>query len=233
MVVDLIRRGYRVEYVPEAKSFEYVSASARDEMKRRRRMTAGGFQFMAMSGKILPKGNFLEVWKIVSHKYLRNLPEAKSFEYVSASARDEMKRRRRMTAGGFQFMAMSGKILPKGNFLEVWKIVSHKYLRNLMPIFMILALLANILGVIFSSNTGGFFGLQYPNNWVLLILQLGFYGLALLGNLFPKKSQSKLSKLLYLPTFFVNSNLAMLSGLFLFLQDKESHLWERVQRVEE
>ena len=39
-----------------------------------------------------------------------------------------------------------------------------------------------------------------------------------------------LGKLLYLPTFLVNSNLAALSGLYLYLTGKQTHLWQRVRR---
>jgi len=176
IVVDLIRRGYRVEYVPEARSFEYVSASAKDEIKRRRRMNAGGFQIISMSRELLPKGKWLEIWKIVSHKYLRTL----------------------------------------------------------LPFAMIIVLAANVAAVILPANNASqsFILLGKPYNWIFLFLQIGFYILALIGNIFPKKGKSKIKKIMYLPTFFVNSNLAIISGLFMFLQDEDSHIWERVERFE-
>ena len=55
-----------------------------------------------------------------------------------------------------------------------------------------------------------------------------FYGLALIGS--RVSMRGLLGKLLYLPTFLVNSNLAALSGLYFYLTDKQAHLWQRVQR---
>jgi cellulose synthase/poly-beta-1,6-N-acetylglucosamine synthase-like glycosyltransferase len=43
MALRLIQRGYRVVYTPQARSWERVSLSARDEMARRARIVAGRY----------------------------------------------------------------------------------------------------------------------------------------------------------------------------------------------
>ncbi|KPJ89076.1 MAG: hypothetical protein AMJ53_16090 [Gammaproteobacteria bacterium SG8_11] len=48
MVLDMIHRGYRVVYTPQARSFEYVSQTAKDEIVRRVRMNAGLYPPVAM-----------------------------------------------------------------------------------------------------------------------------------------------------------------------------------------
>jgi cellulose synthase/poly-beta-1,6-N-acetylglucosamine synthase-like glycosyltransferase len=162
------------------------------------------------------------------------VPEARSYEYVSASAKDEIIRRRRMNAGGFQIISMSGKLLPKGNWLEIWKIISHKYLRTILPFALLIILGTNIIAVMNQGEnvSRSFLMLGFPYGWIFLILQLIFYLLSLVGNLFPERGQGKLKKLLYLPTYFVNSNIAILSGLLLFFIDENSHIWERVERFD-
>jgi hypothetical protein len=63
---------------------------------------------------------------------------------------------------------------------------------------------------------------------LLLLGQLGFYGAAALGSY--RHSSGKLGKLLYLPTYLVNSNLAALLGLGRFLANKQTTRWQRVPR---
>lgn len=71
IILDLMRRGYRVIYVPDAHSFEYVSLTAQDEIERRTRMNAGLYQTMSLSKHLLPFQNPLLVWQVISHKYFR------------------------------------------------------------------------------------------------------------------------------------------------------------------
>ena len=71
--MQIIRRGYRLIYVPDAKSVERISLSAQDEITRRTRINAGRYQAIAMARQILPLHRPLIVWQIFSHKFLRPL----------------------------------------------------------------------------------------------------------------------------------------------------------------
>jgi cellulose synthase/poly-beta-1,6-N-acetylglucosamine synthase-like glycosyltransferase len=162
------------------------------------------------------------------------VPGARSYENVSASAQDEMVRRARIIAGRYQALALATRLLPWRRPLVAWQVVSHKYLRPLVPFAMIAALLANLAALIWpaeaviSRTLSPLLALAPPYNLVLLVLQILFYGLALIGS---RVSMSGISgKLLYLPTFLVNSNLAALSGLYLYLTGEQTHLWQRVRR---
>lgn len=147
------------------------------------------------------------------------VPEARSFEYISATARDEMVRRSRMNAGKYQAMSLSFRLLPFNRPLVIWQIISHKYCRALLPLGFIGVLLANILIVLLQAN---------PFYLIFLLLQLFFYAVALLGN--RVKFRGVLGKLIYLPTYLFNSNLAILSGLYGYLTNKQTNVWERVRR---
>ena len=96
---------------------------------------------------------------------------------------------------------------------------------------MILALLANLLAVVLPATASGFTGMLWlasPWNWVFLGLQAAFYGLAALGRVVGKRG--KLGRLLYLPTFLVDSNYAALKGLIRYATGKQTAVWQRVAR---
>lgn len=155
-------------------------------------------------------------------------PAARSYETVSKTARDEIVRRTRMVAGAYQTVAMAAELLPFNRPLVLWQVISHKYLRAYVPFAMILALISNLALTLFPPQSGSFWQLAYPFNWIFLGLQAAFYALAVFGNFV--RFKGPLGKLLYLPTFLVNSNYAVLMGLFSFLTNKNVHLWQRVER---
>ncbi len=151
------------------------------------------------------------------------VPEARSLEYISATARDEMVRRSRMNAGKYQAISLSFNLLPFNRPLVIWQIISHKYCRAFLPFGFIGALLTNILIVLLQSNSPSAFFY-----WILLILQIAFYGAAGVGN--RVKFQGVLGKMFYLPTYLVNSNMAILHGFYGYLSKKQTNVWERVRR---
>jgi cellulose synthase/poly-beta-1,6-N-acetylglucosamine synthase-like glycosyltransferase len=163
-------------------------------------------------------------------------PKAYSYETVSSSAQDEIVRRTRMIAGRYQAMSLAFKIMPWKRPLVVWQVVSHKFLRPLVPFFMIGALLTNISLAVWppvapgNSSIGALILLASPHNWGFLLLQVLFYGLAFLGIHQPIRGPMR--KILYLPAFLVNSNLAALIGFYRYISGKRDHIWQRVNRNE-
>lgn len=158
---------------------------------------------------------------------------ARSFETVSLSAQDEIVRRARINAGRIQTLKGAWNLLPVQNPLILWQVISHKYLRLVVPFCMIGLLLTNALAVFFPPRETGlsFWKITSPFNWIFLLAQMAFYFLAILGNLFNK--DQKLKKLLYIPTFLFNSNLAVLAGFNQSLRKKNNVLWKRVARAKE
>jgi cellulose synthase/poly-beta-1,6-N-acetylglucosamine synthase-like glycosyltransferase len=158
-------------------------------------------------------------------------PEAKSIERVSPSAQDEITRRTRINAGRFQAITMAKQILPRDQPLLVWQILSHKFLRPIVPFFMIGAALFNLLAVLFPPSAKGLWILSRPYSVIFLGLQFLFYALAWIGmKTGDRGEQNKLVRLFYIPTFLTNSNFAALMGFVRFLRGNQSHLWERIQR---
>lgn len=154
--------------------------------------------------------------------------EAKSSERVSLTAQDEVKRRARINAGRYQSFALMKQTLPVKNPMVMWQIFSHKFLRLMLPFLMIAAAITNLAIVLLPSSKDSFWLLGKPYGIILLISQALFYGLALIGDYLPKTG--KLARLLYLPTFLTNSNIASLQGFIRFLRGGQLHLWERIDR---
>ena len=176
--------------------------------------------------------DFYIAMQIVRNGYrLVYVPEAKSVERVSPSARDEIARRTRINAGRFQAITMAGQILPFNRPLLVWQILSHKFLRPIVPFFMIGAAISNLLAVLFPPRAQGLWILSKPYSMLFLGLQILFYLVAWVGSkVVNRGEQNRLIRLFYLPTFLTNSNYAALMGFFRFLRGSQSHMWERIQR---
>jgi len=151
-------------------------------------------------------------------------PKARSYEHVSQTAADEFTRRRRMNAGLYQTISMSSTLLPLNRPLLLWEIISHKYLRVFVPFAMILC-----FGINFAL-----FVEDYSNNVrasiyiIAFITQIAFYSMAVIGNVI--KFQGLAGKIFYLPAFLVNSNFAILAGLYTFLTDNQPHIWKQARR---
>jgi biofilm PGA synthesis N-glycosyltransferase PgaC len=157
-------------------------------------------------------------------------PRARSVEIASTDPREELIRKTRIVAGRYQIMGFSLPLLPFRRPLVVWQIISHKYLRPLVPLFMITALLANVFALLVGVTGPGnpWIALRSPASEVLLAVQLAFYLLAVLGN--SVKSTGWLGRILYLPTYLVVSNYAALLGLIRYFSGRQTALWKKVQR---
>jgi len=121
-------------------------------------------------------------------------------------------------------------MLPLNRPRVVWQVISHKFMRPLVPLAMIGALVSNVWLALHPprgrQNRWG--ALAPPVGAFLLGGQGLFYGLAWLGH--RAEGREEAAKILYLPAFLVNSNLAALAGLFRHLSRQQSTRWERVRR---
>lgn len=162
------------------------------------------------------------------------VPTARSFERASSSAEGEIIRRKRIIAGRYQAIFKASKILPFNQPALVWQIISHKFMRPLVPFFMIGAFLANLIAVLRPRPNNGkrnIWNLAQPFNYIFLTLQFIFYGSAWIGRYQEKPGKTgKFRKLIYLATFLFNSNLAALQGFLEYIKGEQSHIWERVSR---
>lgn len=157
-------------------------------------------------------------------------PQAHSVEGSSLTEHDESVRRSRIVAGRYQAMLMAGSILPWQNPLLIWQIVSHKFMRPLVPLVMIVAFLATLAACIWppAAQELPWLYLATPFNLIFLGAELFISFLAVFGG--SLKDRGFLGKLLYIPTFLVNSNLAAIFGLYSFFTGRQTALWKRARR---
>ncbi len=141
-------------------------------------------------------------------------PEALAFEEAPRSVRDEMARRIRLGAGGFQALGLCWRSLLFWRGAYAWAFWSHKVLRWLSPFCMLAALLTN------SALAG-----SQPFDG-LLALQVEFYALAAAGAILERSGR----RLLLAPRYFVAMNLALMMGFFRFVTGTQRVTWKRVAR---
>lgn len=215
----------------EGTYWKYESWIKRNE-SRFNTCTAAAGEILAVRRNLFPEklpqvvnDDFYILLNIIKKGYrVAYVPEAESWERVSQSVQDEIKRRARITAGRFQALSNSIRWLPWNNPVAIWQIISHKYFRLFIPFAMIMALVSNIYLVFFPPQNMQIAPDFY--NW-LCVFQIIFYLMAALGI---RMKFEGVSRILYLPAFLVNSNIAAVKGLFRFLRKKQDTRWERVNR---
>jgi Glycosyltransferases, probably involved in cell wall biogenesis len=145
--------------------------------------------------------------------------KAVAHEETAPSISAEFHRRARIGAGGFQSLCWLLPLLSPHYGLVSFAFWSHKVLRWLCPVFMALALLANLLLM------------THPLYAVFFVLQLGFYAVAFAGRFLPNRGA--LSKLVRLSSMFVEMNAALAVGFYRWASRRQSGAWKRTARSQE
>jgi poly-beta-1,6-N-acetyl-D-glucosamine synthase len=147
-------------------------------------------------------------------------PDAYAVETAAASIKEELKRKIRICAGGWQSIQRLGKRLtPLQQPLLFFQYFSHRVLRwTVNPFLMLLILFSNAI-LAFSDQR--FFA--------VLILQFLFYASSFAGFLLEQR-QLKL-KMFFLPYYFCIMNYSVAVGLVRFLKRSQSALWEKNSRM--
>lgn len=136
-------------------------------------------------------------------------PEAIAFDPQPLDPQLEQVRKRRTLAGNFQMLfRYPGWLLPWGHRLW-WQLISHKYLRLVLPLLLVAILVANtqLLGSRFFQAT--------------LLLQGIAYTLAGAGLLWPGAK----ARLLSLPAGFVFLNIAVVRAFLYYLTAPDLQRW--------
>lgn len=147
-------------------------------------------------------------------------PRAVSVEEVAGTFEKEFRRKVRIVNRGWRaVMSMKRLLNPVAYPAFAWKLISHKLLRWLVPLFLAAVLVANI----FLLGSGRLY-------WVLLAAQLLFYGLAALGAIARKSHE--LSLLLYVPYYFCLVNAASARGIIEAHRGKTYTTWSTAREAD-
>lgn len=144
---------------------------------------------------------------------------AVSWETPVTRMSDEVVRRQRISAARYRLL-LDRSNWYWGNPLVLFMQFSHKFLRLMLPLLMLSALVFSLVAVVFFS--GGL--------WLSLALigQLCVYALALVGY-YAEKAGRKLP-LVGVIYYIVSGNWASILGLIRYMTGRQSVAWERVQR---
>lgn len=147
-------------------------------------------------------------------------PEAYAVETAAASVKEELKRKIRICAGGWQsIQRLASRLSFRKTPMLYFQYVSHRVLRwTINPFLMILMLLINL-----QLATNSDFYLR------LLMVQTLFYALSAAGYFLESKSLK--IKIFFLPYYFCIMNYAVVIGLFRFLRKTQSAVWEKNIRM--
>ncbi len=147
-------------------------------------------------------------------------PEAYAAETASDNVKEELKRKVRIAAGGWQAMARLRSILiPFPNPVLTFQYISHRVLRwSISALALPVILVLNYFLIELSPLYEGLF-----------YLQILFYVMALLGWFLENRS-IKL-KVLFVPYYFLMMNYAVFAGFFRWLKGSQKATWERAKRA--
>lgn len=141
--------------------------------------------------------------------------EAISRETAVSTAKHEFSRKVRIITQGMRALILRKRLLnPFRHGFYSLVLFSHKLLRRLVPVFLLLFLAASFLA---SSHARLYF--------YAAIAQLAFYGLAAAGYLLRKQQWGK-SKLFYVPFFYCMANAAALVAVLKLLGGRRIELWQ-------
>ena len=214
-----------VESKGEGLYWKYESAIKTADSKVNSLMGAAGelVSFRSKLVKDLPLDtildDFMQTFYILQQDHdMLYEPKAKAEETSSASIEEELKRKVRIAAGGWQSMARLPFMLNVFKRpVQAWMYVSHRVLRWSITAFALpILLLVNAL--LYGQN---------PILDVLLLGQVAFYSIALIGHLNRTKQLPGPVMAIY---YFCVMNYAVIAGFKRFLANSQNASWERSKR---
>lgn len=165
--------------------------------------------------------DFIQTMRICQQGFrVKYEPESFAAETASDNVTEELKRKVRIAAGGWQSMARLWPILiPIPNPLLTFQYISHRVLRW--------SISALALPVIFILN---YFIMDVaPIYTYLFYAQIAFYLLALLGWFLENRAIRV--KALFVPYYFLMMNYAVFAGFLRWLKGSQKATWERAKRA--
>jgi len=139
-------------------------------------------------------------------------PEAVVYETATQNINEELDQKTRILAQGFKGALRLKNELFGLSPLGIFEILFHKILRWWVGLYLIFIFLLNLTL------------LNKPLYVILLISQLIFYILALVGFLLRHKSKIKI---FYIPFYFCLVNFAALAALWKFIRKDQTHFWDK------
>ena len=145
---------------------------------------------------------------------------AYAVENSSEGVKEELKRKIRICAGGFQSMIRLVALLNVFKYhIFTFQYLSHRVFRwTIAPLAIFILLPLNF----YTAITGP------PIYTFILVSQILFYVFAIIGWKYEKMKTRK--KLFFIPFYFLMMNYSVIIGFKRFINGGQSHIWQRSQR---
>ncbi len=166
--------------------------------------------------------DFVQSMQVCLKNYVvRYEPDAFAAEPASASLKDEMERKIRISAGGFQAIS---RLKPLLNFFRLpiasFQFISHRILRwAICPPALVILFISSIY---LCLHPGSIF---YA---IFFCLQAIFYILGMIG--WRQALKNKHLKLFSIPFYFLFMNACVFAGFWRYINDKQGPVWEKAKR---
>ncbi len=147
---------------------------------------------------------------------------AYAYDHAANDPTEEYRRKTRTLYGNYQIFALFANMFNPLTSPIAWQLFSHKFLRVIIPFFLIIIFFINFL-----LRTE-------PVFIVLWFLQIIFYAMALMGQLIhnhPKGAVRTLYKICYVPYVFCLLNVSALVGFWRFITVSQEATWERARKT--
>ena len=145
---------------------------------------------------------------------------AKAYDQAADSPREEHRRKTRTLFGNYQIFALFPDLFNPLTSPVAIQLFSHKLLRVLIPVFLILLFILNLPLI------------GEPLYQIMFCLQIAFYGMAVIGALSRYQKHgilSLISKVCYIPYVFCLLNFSALIGTLRFFRSKQEVTWEKAR----
>lgn len=166
--------------------------------------------------------DFAEPLAVISNgEAVKYAPNAVAWEDTGSSTRSELSRRIRIVTRCWNTITDYVHLLNPIRYpLFSYQLLSHKLLRWLSPVFLILIAVSNVVLVALNPRKVYTF---------LLSLQVAFYSTVVVGWLFDRFDKPA-PTIVHIPYYFIVANYGMLVGLWNFLGGKNIITWETMDR---
>ena len=141
---------------------------------------------------------------------------AQAWEVTTSTARDEFRMRVRVATRGMKgLLSVPSLLMPWRHPWIAFQLWSHKILRWCFPLFLICLFAGSLLLA------------SLPAFRFLLVVEIAFYGCAMVSMLLPAMRRSRL---LSLPLYFCTINTAFLVGMLHVVRRRQHTVWQPLRR---
>ena len=159
--------------------------------------------------------------QIIRKGYRAVLDEsAKAYDQAADSPREEHRRKTRTLFGNYQIFGIFADLFNPLRSPVAVQLFSHKLLRVLIPLFLILVFTLNL------------FLISEPLYQIMFYLQITFYGMAITGALSRYQKHgifNLISKICYIPYVFCLLNFSALAGTLRFFSSRQEVTWQKAR----